>query len=66
MTVAGGPIALMEAGDTDTTTFTASYVMTPADISGGAGGQSGDGERHGVEGANVVQDLSDESDFADN
>jgi uncharacterized repeat protein (TIGR01451 family) len=35
ITISGAPIPLMDAGDTDSTTFTASYVLTLADVTAG-------------------------------
>lgn len=64
VTVAGGPIAVMDAGDTDTTTFTASYVITPADVLAGQVVNQATVRATASNSANV-SDLSDESDFTD-
>ncbi len=63
--LAGGPVPLMDAGDTDTTTFTATYVLTPADILAGevVNQATASGTAPNTV---VVQDTSDESDYTDN
>lgn len=64
VTVVGGPIAQMDAGDTDTTTFTASYVIQPADVTAGQVANRAIVRATASNGANL-SDFSDESDFAD-
>ena len=60
--VAGGPIATLDAGKSDTTTFTASYVITDADVA--AGHVINQATAFGASPAAVV--VSDVSDGEDN
>lgn len=64
VTVLGGPIAQMDAGDTDTTTFTASYVITPADVTAGQVANGATVRGTAANGTNL-SDVWDESDFTD-
>jgi uncharacterized repeat protein (TIGR01451 family) len=57
----GGPIAVLPAGTTDTTTFKANYVLTPADIA--AGKVSNQAQAFGTSGTTTVSDYSDNTSF---
>ncbi|MDE2446046.1 MAG: DUF11 domain-containing protein, partial [Alphaproteobacteria bacterium] len=59
--VTGGPIALLPAGSTDTTTFKASYVLKAADIA--VGKLSNQAQVFGTSGSTTVSDFSDNSSF---
>ncbi|NMD08757.1 MAG: DUF11 domain-containing protein, partial [Phyllobacteriaceae bacterium] len=63
VTLIGGPlIALLDAGDTDTTTFSATRVLTAGDISSGS--YSNSAEATGIApDMSVVRDDSDETTF---
>jgi len=58
VTVAGGPIALLEVGESDSTTFTATYTLTAADIA--AGGVENVAETTGTD--PTGKDVTDTSD----
>jgi len=63
--VTGGPIANLPAGNTDTTTFKASYTITPADVTNGK--VSNSAQAFGTYNATTVSDFSDNALFtADN
>ena len=63
--VTGGPITNLPAGNTDTTTFKASYTITPADITNGK--VSNSAQAFGTYNTNTVSDISDNAVFtADN
>jgi uncharacterized repeat protein (TIGR01451 family) len=62
VSVSGGPIASLLPGNTNTTTFTASYVLTPADIT--AGTVTNQATAIGTSPTGTpVSDLSDYADF---
>ena len=64
-TVTGGPIANLPAGNTNTTTFKASYTITAADIANGK--VSNSAQAFGTYNTNTVSDISDNAVFtADN
>ena len=64
-TVTGGPIANLPAGNTDTTTFKASYTITAADITNGK--VSNSAQAFGTFNTTTVSDISDNALFtADN
>jgi uncharacterized repeat protein (TIGR01451 family) len=60
-TVAGTNITTLNAGSVNTTNFTASYVLTPADIA--AGSFSNQATAHGTYNSIIYNDLSDSSNF---
>jgi uncharacterized repeat protein (TIGR01451 family) len=62
--VTGGPILNLPAGNTDTTTFKASYTLTPADIN--AGRVSNTAQIFGTYGATTVTDDSDNASYTAN
>jgi uncharacterized repeat protein (TIGR01451 family) len=63
--VTGGPIANLPAGNTNTTTFKASYTITPVDITNGK--VSNSAQAFGAYNTNTVSDISDNGLFtADN
>ena len=59
VTVAGGPIATLEPGQTDTLTFTASYVLTQTDINRGEVENSATAMGTAPDGS-TVSDVSDD------
>ena len=59
--VTGGPIANFPAGNTDTTTFKASYVLTATDITNGK--VSNSAQVFGTYNTETVTDISDNSSF---
>ncbi|MGI9405133.1 MAG: beta strand repeat-containing protein, partial [Hyphomicrobiaceae bacterium] len=64
VTMSGGPIASLAPGASDTTTFTASYTITPADLV--AGSFSNQATANATDpGSNPVTDLSDSANPAD-
>ncbi len=64
-TVTGGPIANLPAGNTDTTTFKASYTITAVDITNGK--VSNSAQVFGTSSTTTVSDISDNAVFtADN
>jgi uncharacterized repeat protein (TIGR01451 family) len=60
-TVTGAHITSLNAGSMDTTTFTASYILTQADID--AGKFTNQAKVQGTFGGNIFSDLSDNSNF---
>ena len=64
VTMVGGPIASLAAGAEDTTTFTASYIITQADIDAGHVHQPGTGHGYTTESEPDVTDLSDDNSYA--
>ena len=62
--VTGGPIANLPAGSSDTTTFKASYILTPADIT--AGKVSNQAQAFGDYNTTSVSDYSDNTSFTAN
>lgn len=64
-TVSGGPIASLAAGATDTTTFTASHVVTAADMAAGTVVNQATAQGTSA-GGTIVSDLSDESSITGN
>lgn len=63
-TVTGGPILNLPAGNTDTTTFKASYALTPADIT--AGRVSNTARIFGTYNTTTVTDDSDNASYTAN
>ena len=70
VTVSGGPLASLAPGASDSTTFTASYIITQSDIDAGSftntatassdEGASDDDERHAAAGAGPGADAGQE------
>ena len=65
VTMVGGPIASLAAGAEDTTTFTASYIITQADIDAGHVHQPGTGHGYTTQSEPDVTDLSDDNSYTE-
>src|SRR5690606_19382661 len=65
VTVVGGPIASLAPGAEDTTTFTASYTVTQADIDAGMFSNSAEASGTPPSGP-AVADLSDADSYLEN
>jgi uncharacterized repeat protein (TIGR01451 family) len=63
VTVSGGPIGTLLAGDTDTTTFTATYVVTAEDVTRGYFDNRA--EATAVDGTTPVRDYSDAESYTE-
>ncbi|MDC7999751.1 gliding motility-associated C-terminal domain-containing protein, partial [Aequorivita todarodis] len=64
--ISGGPIAQLEPGETDSTTFTATYVITQQDIDNGEVVNQATVTAEDIEGTIVTDDSDDPTDLTNN